>query len=347
MKQKKLLTLDKFIKQALYDKQSGYYIKRMPFGKKGDFITSPGISNLFSEIVTIWIILYWESLGKPKNFNIVELGSGDGELMKNMIKTSKRFPNFFNNLNFYILEKSNYLKKIQKEKLNEPNLNWIENLRNIKNYKTLFIGNEFLDAFPIKQFIKKNKIWYERNVEKQYKKNCIKDIKVDIKKYLKTVGFNFYSHEEFVEISLEQISFLKKISVFIKKNGGGILLIDYGYINKKMFDTLQSVSRHKKKSFLLNEGKQDITHLINFGFLKKILELCGLSVNGITTQGHFLKSMGILERGEIMSKNKSFLVKSDIFFRIKRLTDKDQMGNLFKVIFASRKRDKFKKGFNV
>ena len=115
MKQKNLITLDKFIEQALYDKSNGYYMKKFPFGKKGDFITSPSVSNLFSEMITIWIILYWESIGKPKNFNVVELGSGDGELMLNMIRTSKNFPIFFSNLNFYIMEKSEYLIKIQKK----------------------------------------------------------------------------------------------------------------------------------------------------------------------------------------------------------------------------------------
>ena len=99
---KKLISLDKFINQALYDKKKGYYMKKLPFGNQGDFITSPGISKIFSEIITIWIILYWESLGKPKRFNIVELGSGDGELMMNMIKTSKTFQDFFNTTSFYI-----------------------------------------------------------------------------------------------------------------------------------------------------------------------------------------------------------------------------------------------------
>ena len=346
MNQKKLITLDSFIDEALYHKRTGYYMKKSPFGKKGDFITAPGISILFSEMITIWIVLYWESLGKPKKFNIVELGSGDGELMLNMIKTSKNFPNFFKNLKFYIFEKSNYLKEIQKKKLKGLGLNWISNLNNLEKNKTLFIGNEFLDAFPIKQFIKKDNIWYEKYVEKVKNKYLLRDIKVDIKKYSKIVGFNFFNQEKFIEISLNQITFLKKISVFIKKRGGGILFIDYGFLNKKMFDSLQSVSKHRKSNFLLNKGDQDITHLINFSFLKKYFYHCGLNAI-ITTQGNFLKSMGIMKRAEIMSKNKSFLAKSDIFFRVKRLTDIKQIKDLFKVIFATQKKHEFKKGFDV
>ncbi len=347
MKQKNLITLDKFIEQALYDKSKGYYMKRFPFGEKGDFITSPSVSNLFSEIITIWIILYWESIGKPKNFNVVELGSGDGELMLNMIITSKNFPSFFSNLNFYIMEKSEYLKKIQKKKLKSHKLKWIKKFDEIKSHQTLFIGNEFLDAFPIKQLIKIKEDWYEKYVEKISNIYCLKNIKVDIGKYKKIVGFNFYKEEKFVEISFDQINFLRKVTNFIKKNGGGVLLIDYGYINKKMFNTLQSVSKHKMKNFLLNKGDQDITHLINFSLLKKILQFYGLSVNKVTTQGKFLKNMGIFKRAEIISKNKTFLIKSDIFFRVKRLTDERQMGDLFKVLFASKKQDTFTKGFDV
>ena len=80
-KKSKNLPVDIFLRNVLYDKKFGYYTSQMPFGKKGDFITSPKISNLFSEIIAIWIITCWESFGKPKNFNVVELGPGDGSLM--------------------------------------------------------------------------------------------------------------------------------------------------------------------------------------------------------------------------------------------------------------------------
>ena len=86
-------------------------------------------------------------------------------------------------------------------------LNWISNLNNLEKNKTLFIGNEFLDAFPIKQFIKKDNIWYEKYVEKVNNKYLLRDIKVDIKKYSKIVGFNFFNQEKFIEISLNQITF--------------------------------------------------------------------------------------------------------------------------------------------
>ena len=85
------ISLDKFINLSLYDKKFGYYMKKNPFGKKGDFITAPNISRLFSEMIAIWVISFWESLGKPKKFNLVELGSGNGEMMKILLESLKNF----------------------------------------------------------------------------------------------------------------------------------------------------------------------------------------------------------------------------------------------------------------
>ena len=115
-KKKRKLSLDKFINYALYDKNDGYYIKKNPFGKKGDFITAPNITRLFSEMIAIWIISFWQSLGCPKKFNLIELGAGNGEMMKILIESFKNFPVFFKSCNIFIHEKSPLLKKIQKKK---------------------------------------------------------------------------------------------------------------------------------------------------------------------------------------------------------------------------------------
>ena len=90
----KILPVDKFIDNVLFDKKIGYYSSKMPFGSSGDFITSPNISNLFSEIIGIWLISTWGALGKPKKFNLVELGPGDGSLTKVLLKVFERFPEF-------------------------------------------------------------------------------------------------------------------------------------------------------------------------------------------------------------------------------------------------------------
>ena len=88
------LSLDKFINYALYDKNIGYYMKKNPFGNAGDFTTAPNISRLFSEMIAIWTVSYWQNLGSPKKFNLIELGAGNGEMMKVMIESFKKFPFF-------------------------------------------------------------------------------------------------------------------------------------------------------------------------------------------------------------------------------------------------------------
>ena len=114
---KKLIPLDQFIDEALYNKKFGYYMKKNPFGLKGDFITAPNISILFSEMIAIWCIAFWQNLGSPKKINIVELGAGNGEMMHQMNKVFERFDKFNSSSKKIILEKSQFLKKIQKKKI--------------------------------------------------------------------------------------------------------------------------------------------------------------------------------------------------------------------------------------
>ena len=112
-KKKKSLPVDKFLQNVLYDRKFGYYSSQVPFGEKGDFITAPTISHLFSEIISIWIISTWEKFGKPEKINIVELGPGDGSLIKILLDISKKFPEFNSAKNIFLYETSDNLKKIQ------------------------------------------------------------------------------------------------------------------------------------------------------------------------------------------------------------------------------------------
>ena len=108
-----LFTLDKFIEESLYNKKYGYYMKKNPFGESGDFITAPNVSILFSEMIAIWVISFWEKLDCPKQFNLIELGAGNGEMMKVIIETLNKFPQFKNSCKINILEKSKLLQQIQ------------------------------------------------------------------------------------------------------------------------------------------------------------------------------------------------------------------------------------------
>ena len=339
------IPLDKFINKVLYDKKKGYYNKSNPIGYEGDFVTAPNISIMFSEMIAIWIISFWEKIGSPKNFNVVELGAGNGEMMCQILNTIKKFKNFEQSSNFFIFEKSEYLKKIQKKKIKFDKIKWISNLRKISTYPTIFVANEFFDALPIKQFINKENIWYEKYILNKNKSLKFFDKKIKKEIIEKLLKQKILKNQNFIEFSPLANVILSSITNIIKKNNGGLLIIDYGYKSKKMFDTLQSVKKHKKNNLLENVYKADITHLINFNFLEKKIKDLKISSVNLTTQREFLLKMGILERAEIISKKMPFSKKSDIYFRIKRLIDKKQMGTLFKVLFATNKKNNFSLGF--
>jgi NADH dehydrogenase [ubiquinone] 1 alpha subcomplex assembly factor 7 len=346
IKKNHILTIDQYIHEALYNNRSGYYMKSNPFGKNGDFITAPNISILFSEMIAIWLISFWENLGRPKTFNLIELGAGNGEMMYQIIRTFDKFPAFKNCCKINILEKSIFLKKIQKTKLKDKKIKWLKNLNEITNFPNIFIANEFFDSLPIKQFIKKKGRWYERGVQfSKFKKPYFLDIPVNIKIHEKKIGFKISNKQKFIEYSPLSLNYLKIISKKINLNNGGILIIDYGYSDNQMKDTLQSVSKHKFSNILKNFQNSDITYNINFRIMKKIIKKLNLKINGFTSQKNFLINLGILQRANIISKNLPFSKKADIFYRIKRLIDKNSMGELFKVMLATRKKIKFKTGF--
>ncbi len=339
-------SLDEFINYSLYDKKCGYYMKKTSFGKEGDFITAPNISRLFSEMIAIWIINFWQSLGSPKKFNLIELGPGNGEMMEVIIESFQNFPVFFNSCNFILHEKSLSLIKIQKKKFSKTKMRWISDFKKIKKIPTIFIANEFFDAISIKQFRKKGNLWFEKFINlKDQDKAFFFEKEINIKKIEKKINFKISQNQDFIEYSEEGLNYLKDISEIIKKNSGGLLLIDYGYTEKKMKNTLQAISNHKFANILKNIGKVDITHNINFNLFKMFTkQLGGLKIN-LTTQKEFLLKMGIKDRAEIISKNKNFLKKADIFYRLQRLIDEKQMGNLFKVMLIRNKDNKFKLGF--
>ena len=348
LKKNNLLSFDKFIEESLYNKKFGYYMKNDPFGKKGDFITAPNISILFSEMIAVWVISFWENLNCPKKFNLIELGAGNGEMMRIMLDTFNRFPQFKNSCNIKILEKSELLKKIQKKNIKDKKIKWLDNLNKLNKLPCIFIANEFFDALPIKQFIKKDNKWHERYVQffDQTKSKYL-DIPCNIKNLEKKIKFKITSKQEFIEYSPLLFEYLKNITNKIRLNSGGILIIDYGYIDKKMKNTVQAVSKHKYTNVLKNFGNSDITYNLNFTLINQIVKNFGSFYQAITTQKEFLTKLGILERAEILAKKMPFSKKVDMYYRVKRLIDDRQMGSLFKVTFVANKKNKFNLGFSI
>ena len=334
-KNSKTLPVDKFFNNVLYDKKYGYYNSKIPFGKQGDFTTSPKISSLYSEMIAIWMISTWEKLGKPKNFNIVELGPGDGSLVKVLLNVFKKFPSFYNSKKLFLFEKSKFLTKLQREKIDNTQVKWIKNFNNIKKGPVIFFGNEFFDAISIKQFKRSKKSLLEKyykikdnyEIFEIFKKASVNDKKmINSFKTLKNLNFIEFPKNGFDELK----KIIKKISIL----KGCILLVDYGYLKENNQSTLQSVFKHKKNFLLKNLGKSDITYHVNFSLLSEFFLKNKLKVKKTVTQREFLNKMGIKIRAEILSKKMKFRDQSDLYSRLQRLIDPNQMGHLFKIILA-------------
>lgn len=161
------ISISDFMNAALYHKEYGYYMSKLPLGKDGDFITAPEISQLFGEIVAAWVMHTWEKLGKPSKFSLVELGPGKGTLIHDIIRVTRKYNDFFDSVSIHLVEISPTLQEIQKEKLKGLDINWHENINSLPKQPTIFLANEFFDALPIDQFVYRNGEWYENRVAKQ------------------------------------------------------------------------------------------------------------------------------------------------------------------------------------
>ncbi len=334
-KKKSLLPVEKFVDNVLYDKKIGYYSKKKPFGKNGDFITAPNISNLFSEMIAVWIISTWKIFGKPKKFNIVELGPGDGSLTKILLKTFKNFPEFNSIKKIYLYEISNNLKILQKKQIHSNKVKWINNFKSVSGGPVIFFGNEFFDAIPIQQFKK-----YKGKLYKKYYR-LRKDNKIDEifklsnnQEKSEVLSYKTLRDLKFIEFPKKGFFELRQIIKKISTLKGCLLMIDYGYLKSKNLNTLQSVKKHKKNNLLNNLGEADITSHVNFSLLEEFFLKNNLEVKGITSQQKFLKKMGIIDRAEILSKNMKFKDQTNLYLRLRRLLSPKLMGEMFKVILA-------------
>ena len=345
---KKIIPLDKFIDIALYDKQLGYYENKKIFSRDGDFITSPFISSIFSEMISIWIVSYWIYLKKPKKINILELGPGNGLMINQIINSLKKIKTFDAKFNIYLHEKSESLIKVQKENLNNfKNIVWIKNINKIKQYPTIIIANEFFDAFPIKQFFKINSNWHEQCIS--FKDNIKKIIyfknKINnniLKKYSK---FFNVDKSKIIEYPVKIENYLNSISKIIKKNNGIFLTFDYGYSDIVGKYTLRAIKKHKIVDLLKEYTDCDITFDINFNILKNIFKKNNVRFIGAVSQNFFLQKLGIMERASQIVKKQNVIDSKNLILSINKLINPKEMGNTFKALAFCNKNCKFNLGF--
>ena len=338
------ITLDKYIEVCLFDK-FGYYNTHQPIGQKEDFTTAPEISQLFGEILGLYIYDLWSKYIKC-SFNIIELGPGKGTLISDILQINKSFELFNSSMFLNLIEINKELINLQKRILikNDLNINkitWNNSFNSIKNRPSIIFANEFFDCFAIKQYIKINKRWNEKKVNYRkkddifYINNTIindKSLSIKLDKY---ATINKYKENSLIEFSQSQKKYFNKICKFVKKNSGVIIIFDYGYIDPINYSTLQSVKYHCKTSIFNDPGNQDITSLVNFKTIADISEQNNLNVYGPFTQRDFLIKNGIIERKKKILLKANNQQKKDIENGFIRLISKDGMGTIFKCIIIS------------
>jgi NADH dehydrogenase [ubiquinone] 1 alpha subcomplex assembly factor 7 len=322
----------------------GYYRRRNPIGREGDFITAPEISQMFGEMIGLWCADVWRQMGQPDKFVLVELGPGRGTLMQDALRATAKVPGFHQALQLYLLESSETLRKIQQEKLVEHLPIYIDDLTQLPDLPLIVMANEFFDALPIRQFEKTFQGWCERmvTVDKNQLGFTLRPLDAML---LQLIPENLREANPgvFFEVSMPSTAILRHLAKHIARNGGAALIIDYGFTEPSGQPTLQAVSKHQYTDVLDDPGEVDLTAHVDFSLLKTVASGQGTIVWGPMGQGEFLQNLGIALRAAQLKQHADQANAIDT--ALKRLTDPTEMGNLFKVLAVTSSRINSVAGF--
>ena len=322
------IPVDRYMLGCMGHPQLGYYPTRDPFGKRGDFITAPEISQMFGELIGAWAAAVWQKMGSPARFNLIELGPGRGTLMADALRAAKSLPAFLEAASIHLVETSPVLRAKQEQALAGTSARWHEAVEAILPGPTIAIANEFVDALPVRQFVKDRDGWHMRMVG-------VVDDKLSFVVMPDPMP-DFYGddYEAPVGAILEwrydrPVSILAQI---VARFGGAALLIDYGHTKTGFGDTLQAMKNHRYVDPLESPGDADLTTQVNFEELVRWAERQGAAAHGPLTQGEFLRRLGIEARAARLKQAATPQQAADIDSALARLTAGDQMGDLFKVL---------------
>lgn len=328
------MSIGDYMAMALGHPEHGYYMTRDPFGAEGDFTTAPEISQLFGEMIGVWVADVWQQMGAPSEFTLLECGPGRGTLMADILRATRHVPGFGEAAQVFLMEVSPVLKEMQGWRLKDYAPTWIETVDEIPQGKPLIvIGNEFLDALPFLQFQKGVDGWEERIVDVKDGQLCFGTREAD-GEMLELIPFHIRekSAGSIFEFAPNRIGFLSAVSKVFEKNGGAGLFIDYGHKKAAVGDTFQAVKKHESVDVLSHIGEADLTSHVDFEMLVRGVKV---AVHGPVQQGQFLKALGIDLRATALLKHANEGQAQDMQKALYRLTSPGEMGELFKVIGLS------------
>ncbi len=328
------LPLAEYMHWCLSDPKAGYYTNRKMIGKDGDFVTAPEISQMFGELIGIWIYKTWQDLGSPSPFNLIEIGPGNGTLMRDILRATGKLPRFLQAARINLVETSPALKTAQKDTLKQyRNINWCEAPHNVSGAPCLIIANELLDAMPVRQYIKVAGQWHERCIALgDDDRLCWVLGTGTIAPALLPKGHEDETDGSVFETSPSREAYVYSICELLKKNRGAALFFDYGHTHCGFGDTFQAIREHRYADPLDRPGQCDLTSHVDFGSLRRIASDMELFCPPVLDQGSFLLKAGLLERAGELGRGKDEGTQAMLTKQAERLALPDQMGELFKAM---------------
>ena len=349
------LPLEDYMARALGDDIHGYYKKKDPFGKKGDFITAPETSQVFGELLGLWGLDFWLKSGAWTDFNLIELGPGRGTLMRDMKNAVRMQPTYLQSARVHLLETSPVLRDIQKKTLRpqedfKEKYNWHDNIADLlsdcNGAPVIIYANEFFDALPIRQYVQHDGAWVMKCVDVS-DGSLVPITRPDIPDTEKLPSASDFEPGDILEISPVADSIMAQLSSYIATYGGVVLVVDYGYTQNQAGETFQALSGHQPVSPYEDPGNADLTAHVNFKRLADIAERKTCSSYGPVSQRNFLLSLGLEQRFESLSQKASAQQKIDLLAARNRLIGVDQMGILFNVLAISQSKAALPAGFEA
>ena len=329
-----------FMALCLADPEHGYYMQAEPFGAAGDFITAPEVSQLFGEMVGVFLLTAWQRMGEPARFHLAEFGPGRGTLMADALRVLALRPAALAGVTPHLVETSARLRNLQKETIatrapapgHAPR--WHDTAHGLPDDAPLLVvANEFFDALPIRQHVLNAGQWRERCVGVD-----------DTGALAFTLGPGTLAPEDLPQdlsglpdgalIESQPIAnaIAEELGARLAAQGGAGLVIDYGYPRTAPGDTLQAMRAHAHVPVLEEPGRADLTAHVNFEALARAFERGGVAARALMTQGDFLLGLGLLERAGRLGAGKPAQTQDQIRSDVARLAAPAEMGELFKVL---------------
>jgi NADH dehydrogenase [ubiquinone] 1 alpha subcomplex assembly factor 7 len=310
-----------------------YYNAADPLGSGGDFITAPEISQMFGEMIGLWLADIWVRAGRPDHAHYVELGPGRGTLARDALRAARQHglePRV------HFVETSTALRDVQLA--NVPGVYWHDDLSTVPaNGPILLVANEFLDALPVRQLVATKNGWRERKVGLEGTGESGRFLFVSGTQPMDAAVPETLRHAEpgtIIESSPASAAIIYEVAGRLAQQGGAALFIDYGHDQERTGSTLQAVRAHRKVDPFAFPGEADLTAHVDFAVLARVAQSRGAQWLGTTAQGVWLRQLGIETRAAALSRSAPDHANA-IQIALHRLIDEEQMGALFKVMGLS------------